>query len=336
MSVKGVKNGGWEARMSYDGSGRMTRIVVTAGSGANPFPWPRGTTSVTCDGNGNVTQLWGRNIDNGTIWKVEQEFDYEQRLTPVNEALYPELGRAVTGWFRLTHLNGAGGGSGGAAGPCASPGEFEKMNEVEKREVLCKPVICCCYNNSADRKKCAARKKYAIAACLIWDFGINGAPTVYIVPCGGDRKPPCGGGCGCTVACNRVGEGKNTRMLLVVSCKGSKFGGCSGYVDPKKGEEKASDCWAKFQSFCGEVANCKMPCASSGSPSDSNGSEGWPPSFPPCGPDCGEKCDKIVEAMVLQCRIRYGNFGQEQELARCTAEAYQYKHKCHEHCNEEC
>jgi YD repeat-containing protein len=59
MSVKDVKNGGWEARMSYDGSGRMTRIVVTAGSGANPFPWPRGTTNVTCDGNGNVTQLWG-------------------------------------------------------------------------------------------------------------------------------------------------------------------------------------------------------------------------------------------------------------------------------------
>jgi hypothetical protein len=42
-------------------------------------------------------------------------------LTPVNGALYPELGRAVTGGFRLTHLNGAGGwpgsGCGGECGP---------------------------------------------------------------------------------------------------------------------------------------------------------------------------------------------------------------------------
>jgi hypothetical protein len=39
-------------------------------------------------------------------------------VTPVNGALYPELGRAVTGWFRLTHLNGAGwaGGGGGRLG----------------------------------------------------------------------------------------------------------------------------------------------------------------------------------------------------------------------------
>jgi len=36
--------------------------------------------------------------------------------TPVNRALYPELGRAVTGWFRLTHLDGIGGAGGGAGG----------------------------------------------------------------------------------------------------------------------------------------------------------------------------------------------------------------------------
>jgi hypothetical protein len=61
----------------------MTRIVVSAGTGANPFPWPKGTTNVTCDGNGNIVQLWGRNVDDGTIWKVAHEFNYEQQLTRI-------------------------------------------------------------------------------------------------------------------------------------------------------------------------------------------------------------------------------------------------------------
>jgi hypothetical protein len=61
----------------------MTRIVVTAGTGANPFPWPKGTTNVTSDANGNIVQLWGRNVDDGTIWKVAHEFNYEQQLTRI-------------------------------------------------------------------------------------------------------------------------------------------------------------------------------------------------------------------------------------------------------------
>jgi hypothetical protein len=48
--------------------------------------WPKGTTNVTCDGNGNATQLGGQNVEDGTIWKVAQEFDYEQRMTRVRAA----------------------------------------------------------------------------------------------------------------------------------------------------------------------------------------------------------------------------------------------------------
>jgi hypothetical protein len=33
-----------------------------------------------------VTQQWGRNAEDGTIWKVAEEFDYEQRLTRVRAA----------------------------------------------------------------------------------------------------------------------------------------------------------------------------------------------------------------------------------------------------------
>jgi YD repeat-containing protein len=38
---------------------------------------------VTSDANGNIVQLWGRNIDDGTIWKVAHEFNYEQQLTRI-------------------------------------------------------------------------------------------------------------------------------------------------------------------------------------------------------------------------------------------------------------
>jgi hypothetical protein len=48
--------------------------------------WPKGSTNVTCDGNENATQLGGQNVEDGTIWKVAQEFDYEQRLTRVRAA----------------------------------------------------------------------------------------------------------------------------------------------------------------------------------------------------------------------------------------------------------
>lgn len=83
LSVKDVTNGNWLETSTFDSSGRLTRIVVTAGTGSNPFSWPKGTTNVTCDANGNITQLWGRNVDTGAIFQIAHTLDFEQRVVRI-------------------------------------------------------------------------------------------------------------------------------------------------------------------------------------------------------------------------------------------------------------
>ncbi len=74
----------------------LLQIVNTAGTGANPFPWPSGTTTVTSDANGNILAM------SGTGWNISQEFDYEQRVKRVVRAdgtvvenVYDGMGRRV-------------------------------------------------------------------------------------------------------------------------------------------------------------------------------------------------------------------------------------------------
>jgi hypothetical protein len=283
--------------MSYDGSRRMTRIVATAGSGANPFPWPKGSTNVTCDGNGNVTQLWGRNIDNGTIWKVEQEFDYEQRLTAVNRALYPELGRAVTGWFRLTHLNGAGGAGGGAGGSGVGGvrciGGQLAESQASCRQKACTLGICCseCFSGIQD---CG---DYRLRNCPP-EEGLLGVPVAFGKCCrggapgdGGCRKP-----CGCNVGCQRSGRidyegGQAGPPFLVVSCPGW---GCGGYVNAPPGFPPAEDCWREFQERCPQARGCPMPCAAAPPPPPPS-----PPAPPPAAPPVESVFDRIYCGLAM-------------------------------------
>ncbi len=87
---------GWVSDFTNDASGRLLQIVNTAGTGANPFPWPSGTTTATSDANGNILAM------SGTGWNISQEFDYEQRVKrvvredgTVVENVYDGMGRRV-------------------------------------------------------------------------------------------------------------------------------------------------------------------------------------------------------------------------------------------------
>jgi len=195
-----------------------------------------------------VTKQWGRNAEDGTIWKVAQEFDYEQRLTPVDGALYPELGRAVIGWFRLTHIkwsiccrfgwkwcckeeNGGGGNGGSGGGDGDGDGQLKPCPESKARDNPC--VGMCCieehggYSGCLEyrRKNCPGPHPAAMGRCCGLKAG----------GCPGDR---------CCKVCkveSTKPESERNETSICVDCKTMRI-----FVEPL-GSCGELSCWCKFE-----------------------------------------------------------------------------------------
>jgi len=132
-------------------------------------------------------------------------------LTPVNRALYPELGRAVTGWFRLTHLNGIGGAGGGAGGSGVGGvrciGGRLAESQASCRQKACSLGICCseCFSGIQD---CG---NYKLANCPAGE-PVAGVPVAFGKCCRGGAQ--CTGVC--CEACNGVDPCKCKRTAGIV------------------------------------------------------------------------------------------------------------------------
>jgi hypothetical protein len=121
-------------------------------------------------------------------------------VSPFNTFAYPDLGRAVTGFFRLTHLNGLGGGAGGGTG---AGGVRCIGNRLAEPKASCRAKACtsgvCCSECFGSIQECGDYKQ---ANCPYGE-DVFGVPVAFGKCCRAGRcTGPCCEECGGIDVCN--------------------------------------------------------------------------------------------------------------------------------------
>jgi hypothetical protein len=190
-------------------------------------------------------------------------------VTPVNRALYPELGRAVTGWFRLTHIrwsicwrfgwkwcckeeNGGSGnggsGSGGGRG-AARPGPCKTADQIT--DICTTP--CCCYWDESGKRACEKK---------VEEQGKNCPPPRLAIPIGKCRARDVAE---CLIECMMKSKDPKKCLLQCTCEKAAEYvaehdpeGGLTDCfkVNPIERDDCFHKCCAPFY-FCVASAVCE-------------------------------------------------------------------------------